>query len=154
MRQDETDSDYDDTDHAASPTSSSSSWRGRNEGETAITRARTSTDEHESDEDSAVSWSSGTGTEFPSLSSIFETYVKPVLNENSIESVKRLAEEFKNWFRDVRKSMTKIAEELYDNDDLAKARVYSGRRAIVDRFYEKYKPLIQDHYHQFMALEE
>ena len=121
---------------------------------TITARAKTSTNKHESDEDSAVSWSSGTGTEFPSLSSIFETYVKPVLNENSIESVKRLAEEFKNWFRDVRKSMTKMAEELYDDDGLAKAEVYSGRQTIIARFYGKYKPLIQDHYHQLMALEE
>ena len=108
----ETDSDYDDTDHTVSPTFSSSSWRGRNESGTITARAKTSTYKHESDEDSAVSWSSWTGTEFSSLSSIFETYVKPVLNEDSIESVKRLAEELKNWFREVRKFMTKMAEEL------------------------------------------
>ena len=150
----DTDNDNDDTDYAVSPTPLSSSWKGRNVRETATTRASTSTNKHESDEDSAVSWSSGTGTEFPSLSSIFETYVKPVLNENSIESVKRLTEEFKNWFRDVRKSTTKITEELYDDDDVAKAIVYLERQASIDRFYEIHRPLIQDHYHQLMTLEE
>ena len=32
--------------------------------------------------------------------------------------------------------------------------VYSERQIIIIEFYEKYEPLIQDHYHQLMALEE
>ena len=119
-----------------------------------VTRAVTSTNKHESDDASADSWSSGTGTEFPSSASVFETYVKPVLNESSIGNVKRLARNFKDWFRNVRESMSKIAGELYDDDDLPKAKVYTERQAIVERFYEKHKPLLQDHYHQLIALEE
>ena len=50
--------------------------------------------------------------------------------------------------------MSKIAGELYDDDDLPKAKVYTERQTIVERFYEKHKPLLQDHYHQLIALEE
>ena len=147
-------SDDDSDSHTALVPTSLSFREGGGGGTLPVTRAVTSTNKHESDDDSADSWSSGTGTEFPSSASVFETYVKPVLNESSIGNVKRLSRNFKDWFRNVRESMSKIAGELYDDDDLPKAKVYTERQIIVERFYEKHKPLIQDHYHQLIALEE
>ena len=131
-----------------------SPFAGGSGGTLPVTRAVASTNKHESDGDSADSWSSGTGSEFPSSASVFETYVKPVLNESSIENVRRLARYFENWFQESMTSLTKMAERLYKDGDIAKAKIYSERQIIVARFYEKYEPLIQDHHHQLIALEE
>ena len=145
MRQDETDSDNDDTDHAVSPTSSSSSWRGRNESGTITARARTSTNEHESDKDKTQQSSSGTETEYILSSSVFRDYVKPILMEDSQETIDELSRKFGNWFREETDFHEELIKHYCEKEEFDKVNIFMAQWTAVTQFFREQVHLIRLH---------
>ena len=148
MRQDETDSDNDDTDHAFSPTPLFSSRRGRNEGETAITRARTSTDKHESENEST---NSGTETEYILSSSVLRDYVQLILLEDSVEPINDLLREFRNWFREETDFREELIKIYCEKEEFDKVNIFMAQCTTFAQFFREQVRL---HCDEILAREE
>ena len=145
MRQDETDSDNDDTDHAVSPTSSSSSWRGRNESGTITARARSSTNKHESDKEKTQQSSSGTETKYILSSSVFRDYVKPILMEDSQETIDELSRKFGNWFREETDFHEELIKHYCEKEEFDKVNIFMAQWTAVTQFFREQVHLIRLH---------
>ena len=154
MRQDETDSDYDDTDHAVSPASSSSSWRGRNESGTIIARARTSTNKHENEKDKTQQSSFDSITAYLLSSSILRNYVQAILLEDSVELINDLLREFKNWFREEIDFCDKLIKIYCEKEEFDKVNILMAQRTTFAQLFREQVHLIRLHCDEITAREE
>ena len=140
----ETESDYDDTDHAVSPTSSSSSWRGRNENGTITARAKTSTDKHEGEKESTKSDTEA----YPLSSWVFKNYVEPILLEDSIELLKDLLGKFADWYEEESIYYNELMEECCEREELDKVESLNGQITALNSSFREQLHLIRMHCQQ------
>ena len=150
----ETESDYDDTDHAVSPTSSSSSWRGRDESGTITARARTSTNKHENEKDKTQQSSFDSITAYLLSSSILRNYVQAILLEDSVELINDLLREFKNWFREEIDFCDKLIKIYCEKEEFDKVNILMAQRTTFAQLFREQVHLIRLHCDEITAREE